>query len=84
MQTITDGFKAQFPKSVKLGLGPVVGGAPGFDQDDVRKMLGQARFNKLMAKVKSVFSCGHRVDDTGVEIHCLYAQDVESFLAAGG
>jgi hypothetical protein len=55
----------------------------GFDSDDVLAALGQSRFNNLMAGVKSVFSCGHRLKN-GVEVHCVYAADLESFLNNGG
>jgi hypothetical protein len=31
----------------------------------------------------AVFSCGHRVKN-GVEVHCIYAADLELFLVNGG
>lgn len=85
---MTDGFKAMYPRSVALGLSPASNGDGiqfgGFDQEEVEKALGEDRFQKLMAGVKHVFSCGHRVGDDGAEIHCIYAHDLESFLQAGG
>jgi hypothetical protein len=80
-------FSATFPRSVALGLRPVSTGPgvahPGFDQDDVQVKLGNTRFNNLMATVSSVFSCGHRTEG-GVELHAIYASDLEAFLRNGG
>ena len=80
-------FKAQYPMSTALGLAPVSTSPgvelAGFDEDAVRAKLGDARYFALMAKVTNVFSCGHRLKN-GVEAHAIYANDVESFLKAGG
>ena len=80
----TERFKAMYPKSSQIGLAPAANGDgvehPGFDIEEVEKALGKERFEAFIAKVAQVFSCGHRVDDRGVEIHCAYAQDLENFL----
>jgi len=65
---------------------------PGFDENDVKVALGTTRFNNLMALIVagkpysgSVFTCGHAKDaKTGVEMHCIYASDLELFLKNGG
>lgn len=57
---------------------------PLFDSDDLKKALGATRYNNLIAKVKTDYVCGHRVDSKGLEIHCIAADDVEAFLKAGG
>lgn len=85
----------QFPLSAALGVKPVAtasGNHPGFDMDEVQKKLGNTRFQNLMAKVKAVFSCGHRhwpsdhpmPERRNAEVHCVYADDLEQFLKAGG
>ena len=61
----------------------------GFSADDVQTALGNTRFNNLMAAIVTagysgaVFSCGHKTVG-GVEVHCIYASDLEHFLALGG
>lgn len=78
-----------------LALQPVVTGDSqhsGFDENEVKAALGAARFNNLMALIAAgkngysgaVFSCGHAKDAKGVEVHCIYASDLELFLANGG
>jgi len=86
--------KTLFPQSAALGLQFVSTAPgvdhPGFDEDDVKAKLGATRFNNLMAKVKFVFSCGHRVypandaRGAGCEAHAIYASDLEAFLKGGG
>lgn len=76
-----------------LALPPVsVGDAqlPGYDVDVVKAKLGAARFNALLAAIAgkpysgTLFSCGHRKDVNNVEVHCIYASDLELFLKNGG
>jgi hypothetical protein len=76
-----------YPKSAALGLKFVATpGAEhaGFDEDELKEKLGATRFNGLMSKVTTVFSCGHRLKDGGVEAHAIYAEDLERFLQAEG
>jgi hypothetical protein len=89
-------FAQQFPLSTALGLklvkGPSTQEQPGFDYDEVLSKIGQTRVNNLLAQCKRVFSCGHRnwpgnhatANWRNAEVHCFYAEDLESFLKAGG
>lgn len=63
---------------------------PGFDADEVEKAIGAERFKKLMTGIKEVFCCNHRhypeghpTMPAGYEVHCIYAWDLENFLAEG-
>lgn len=93
-------FVGQFPKSAQpvakggLALIPATIGdtqQSGFDENDVKAALGVTRFNNLMTSIAggkpfsgAVFSCGHAKDKNGVEVHCIYASDLELFLKNGG
>jgi hypothetical protein len=94
-------FVSQFPKSAApvakggLALVPATVGDvqhQGFDENDVKAVLGNTRFNNLMTAIiggkpysGAVFCCGHAKDPkTGVEHRCIYASDLELFLANGG
>ena len=96
----TPAFKAMYKQSAALTVAtqPILPAStapgvehPGFDDDDVKTALGITRYNALMAAIVSgapgysgsVFSCGHRVKN-GVEVHCIYASDLELFLKNGG
>ena len=86
MSKMHPNFKAKYPRSVAAGLAPVIVGVnepAGFDDDAVLQSLGQTRYNNFVATVKNVFSCGHRIKN-GVEVHCFYASDLETFLVNGG
>jgi hypothetical protein len=67
----------------------------GFDIDEVEKALRPERFQKFAATLKRVFSCGHRnwpadhrpdehpeAYKNNCEVHCVYAEDLEDFLAS--
>lgn len=95
MSSAPDPSRALYPLSFALGVKPVGTGAAshaGFDERDVEAKLGATRFTNLMAKVKSVFSIGHDkypgnyavAYKRGCEVHCIYADDLEAFLKAGG
>jgi hypothetical protein len=82
-------FKALYPKSIALGLVPVVSGPGqhvGFDCIEVAKALGAERYAALAATLKHVFVCGHArypadyPNLAGTEVHCIYAADLERFL----
>lgn len=95
---ITPQAKSMYPRCATLNLqfvqapGASANELPGFDDEMVLKALGQTRYNNLMATVKNVFVCAHRSygkapttgKPTGTEVHCIYAKDLEAFLAAGG
>jgi hypothetical protein len=95
-----DRFYSRFPNTKALKIQPVTWGdqsanggtIDGFDVDDVKGLLGAARFNLLMTNyVKALFCCGHRVWPTShaeptkrnAEVHCVYASDLEKFLKDG-
>jgi hypothetical protein len=84
MTQITDRFRTMFPKATELGLHPVSSGGDsqhhGFDSEEVEKALGSDRYKRLMAGVTNVFVCGHRSNDQGHEVHCIYAADLKRFL----
>lgn len=84
-------FRSRYPLSYALGLRPVsVAGNEheGFDIDEVEQKLGAGRFKSLLADLKEVFCCGHRIwpEDyqdpvrRNTEVHCVYARDLEAFL----
>jgi hypothetical protein len=87
-------FAAMYPLSTHLGLVPVSTAKDvehaGFDIDEVEKALRPERFRKFSATLKQVFSCGHRSwpadhpeeSKRNCEVHCVYAEDLEDFLAA--
>lgn len=86
-------FAQQFPLSTALGVKPVAKGTQAlFDSDEVSKVLGTTRYNNLVAKLKVVYSCGHRLwpanhaepNKRNAEVHCIGADDLEAFLKAGG
>jgi hypothetical protein len=82
-------FAARYPKSVALGLRPADGIHPGFEDVEVEKALGPERYKALMKGVQQVFCCGHRHygaghPRAGYEVHVVYADDVEKFLAEKG
>lgn len=89
-------FARQFPRCAALPIVPVSPDgknfADGYDADDVQGLLGTTRYNKLIAQyVKHVFCCAHRlwpknhaeIQKRGAEVHCIYAADLEKFLAEG-
>jgi hypothetical protein len=87
MTETTGRFQATFPKATALHLHPASSGDnehPGFDGEEVEKALGSERFLRLMAGVTNVFVCGHRANDQGHEVHCIYAADLERFLESEG
>ena len=84
-------FRSRYPLCYALGLKPVsVAGNTheGYDIDEVEKKLGTDRFKSLMATLKHVFCCGHRIwpkdhpepHKGSCEVHCVYARDLETFL----
>lgn len=95
---ITPQAKAMYPRCAALNIqfvqapGSTGSELPGFDDEVVLTAIGQVRYGNLMAKVKNVFVCAHRSygrtpttgKPSGTEVHCIYAKDLESFLAAGG
>ena len=92
---LTPEFQNQYPLSVKLGLEPVEtvsGSHPGFDSLEVARILGAVRYAALASKIEAVFCCGHATYPPnhpdkaliGMERHCIYADDLEAFLKAGG
>lgn len=90
-------IEESFPRSLALGLEFVqTRGSDtfhlAFDSENVKEKLGHDKFAKLMAGVKEVVSCDHRShpDDhsdknlQGVEVHCIWAKDLEDFLGKAG
>lgn len=83
---------AQFPLAMALGL-PVIDAGPGFDELEVEEKLGSDRFTALTKGLTRVFCSNHaKYADTvpgshriaGYERHCIYAEDLERFLAQEG
>lgn len=74
----------KYPKSSALKL-PVVDAGPGYDILTLREALGETRLNALIDSVDSVFCANHAKypkdhELCGYEVHCVYAQDLETFL----
>lgn len=85
-------FPMMYPHCAALGL-RVIDAGPGFDELEVEKALGPERFAALMKTVKQVFCANHaKYSETvpnshriqGYEVHCIYAEDLENFLAKEG
>lgn len=89
--------KKIYPLSVALPatpvLAPVLTGTAdhaGFDEIEVKAVLGATRFNNLLGGITRMFSCGHRIYPAthasmpNCEVRCIYAADLEAFLKAGG
>lgn len=87
-------FYGRFPRVQALRIEPVehtTGLHELLDIEDVEGVLGAVRFQKLMAGLKTVYSCGHRTNradhpdknKSGAEVHSIAAADLEAFLAGG-
>lgn len=92
-------FPLMYPHCAALKL-RVIDAGPGFDELDVEQALGLKRFAALMKSVSRVFVCNHAKYSAtfpqptgealkshrvrGYEVHCVYAEDLEKFLAAEG
>ncbi len=82
-------FALTYPHCAALEIIPVIHAGPGFDVLDLEEKLGKDRFQKLEAKLTRVFVANHRHYPeghalAGYEVHCVYAEDLEKFLAQEG
>jgi hypothetical protein len=81
-------FALMYPLAAALGL-PVIDAGPGFDMLDLAAALGLERLAQLIDSLDRYFVANHRKypDDhefAGKEVHCVYAEDLEAFLAKEG
>jgi hypothetical protein len=89
-------FGRLYPRCAALPILPVPtsdgkGFQDGYDSDDLLGVLGQTRYNKLIASLPTVFCCAHRLwpanhatpSKRNAEVHCIYSADLEKFLAGG-
>jgi hypothetical protein len=83
-------FDSAFPRCTRLGLKPIAEVGNVFDPEDVLAKIGPTAHIALEQTLQRVVSSPHRhypadhpvVAWRGCEVHCFYAEDVETFLSS--